>query len=523
MASKAKSNLVRISRIHGGHVLGLEESTLDLDLVTVIEGKNATGKSSHLALARSVLGIDRTSLAKLARVNGSGDEEPFGEVLLIGQDWEARVTKRGDQTQRVAERVGEDWREIRRPVEWLRDLIDQGANPAVWLAMDDEAKTTAVLEAMRIEGYTREAALKAAGLEGFSLPPIPRGLHPLEELEQIEAAVFSCRTEVNNQRRTKHEAAQSLLAGLPAEPPTDLADQVARLETSASSMSGEVARAEAAASSAEREAIAAADGAYEIAEANALGTFRATAAKLRTAHEARVAEIQAEAERKIAAALAETQSRIDALRAQGEGARDAAREAAEAAKAAARKALEDARAASEGKRAELAKVTEHLAGLRAQQQAIATDRHVRAAAAKDEAEARQHEARAAALTKALEALTRYKLELAAQLPIKGLAVKFDEKGRKSLTLDRVPLGQVNKARLAELAVEVSLLRQPKDDGRPHLPLVLLDDAEKLDPEARIALFRECAARGTQIIAAVVGPNAPLRILRGEEALGGEAA
>ena len=78
---------------------------------------------------------------------------------------------------------------------------------------------------------------------------------------------------------------------------------------------------------------------------------------------------------------------------------------------------------------------------------------------------------------------------------------------------------MNKGRLAELATEVSLLRSaaPPSDGRPYAPIILLDDLERVDPEARAALLRAVAARGAQVIAAVT-TSEPLRVLRGERAL-----
>lgn len=505
--------------VHG--VLGVEDSVIDLSDVTVLTGSNATGKSSHLKALRSALGIDRTALARLARI-GDGPEDPEGpsvEVLLVGEDREVQVTRKGAGSPEVRERVGEDWRVVPRPVEWLRQLVDvEAANPALWLAADDETRAAAVLAAMPLEGYSREAALKAAGLDSFRLPPIPQGLHPLEDLEQVEAAVFNSRTEVNRQERAEADAAAKLLAGLPAEAPADAGPEVAKLANATDAKAADLARAEEAVEAEERQAAQAATAELRAAQDRIGAAFKAKAGELRAAHERQAAEIRAAAERRVAELLAETETAIDALKTKGEAAIDEAQAKAEAARTAARDRRTHADLELAQRREAVAADREKLAALRERQRAAETDRHVRATAEAAKAKAREHATRAAALTAEIEALKRYRLQLAERLPIKGLAVRFDDKGRKSLTLDGVPLAQVNDGRLVELATEVSLLRsKPADPARPHLPLVLLDGLEKLDPKARAALLREVASRGAQVVAAVVGPDA-LRALRGEEAV-----
>jgi len=511
---------LHVARLTVHNVLGIEDSTIDLSTITLLEGRNGSAKSSHVKALRSALGVDRTSLARLARVreDGTPADDPTVEVLLVGEDREVRVTKKGGDSAKVDERVGDDWREVKRPVEWLRDLVDtQAANPALWLASDDEAKAVAVLEAMPLDGYDRTAALVAAGLESFRLPPIPGGMHPLVELEHIEDAVFSARTKVHEEERREHDAATKLLAGLPADAPADIAGEVEALERTLSVHHAEIVREESDANAAEDRAIQAAEADHRVVMERVSGSFKGDAAKLRRAHETMAAEIRADAERRIAALLAETEAAVDGLKTEGEADLQAADAALDASRTAARQAREKARVATEGRKREQAKGREELSGLRARQQSIETDKHVRATAAEAEKKAREHHARAKALTESIEALKRYRLELAEKLPVKGLAVKFDEKGRKSLTLDGVPLSQVNDGRLAQLATEVSLLRtKPPKAGQPYLPIVLLDGLEKVDPSARAALLREVAARGSQVIAAVVGQDS-LRVLTPETA------
>jgi len=520
-----KSGRLTIARLTVHGVLGVEDSTIDLEKITVLSGQNASGKSTHLKALRSCLGIDRTALARLTRIPDGQDAaapedllpgEPSVEVLLVGEDREVQVTRRGSGSPEVRERVGEDWRKVPRPVEWLHALLDvEAANPALWLAADDEARATAVLAAMPLEGYSREAALQAAGLLGFRLPPLPTGLHPLEDLELVEDAVFSARTEIKRQERAEHDAATKLLSGLPAEAPGDVADRIAQSEEAIRTLEAQIVREEAAAEAAQREAVQSATATAKAAVDKATADFREKAAKLRAFHESAAAEARAEAERLVAKHLAEVEAKIAEFKEWADIEAGTAREAEAKARQAAVLEREEARAESDLPKRALAEVRELLAADREQQRSADTDRHVRATAEAAEAKARDHEARAGELTAGIEALRRYRLELAGRLPVKGLAVAFDEKGRKSLTLDGVPLAQVNTGRLVELATEVSLLRCGK--GTAALDVILLDGIENLDPKARAALLREVAARGAQVIAAAV-TDGPFRVLRGEDAL-----
>ena len=196
---------LRIARLHIAQVLGAEEQTIDFGEVTELRGPNASGKSTILATIRALL-IGRTSLAKLVHLeDGEPAGIPEGEVLLVGDDCEAKIRRRGDGSPEVKVRQGETW--TTHGADWLRGMVDSAADPARWLAASDEDKALMALEALPLPGYSRRAALDAAGLAGFRLPPIPEGLHPLEDLELVERAVFDSRTAVNGDRRRESDAA----------------------------------------------------------------------------------------------------------------------------------------------------------------------------------------------------------------------------------------------------------------------------------------------------------------------------
>ena len=499
--SSTSPNRLRLHRLIVKNYAGfIEETIIDFDpRVTVVRGRNATKKSSILSALRCVLGIDRQAASRRAHIDpvDGSVAKPELEAVLLGEDREIHVRRVGDGSPEVRERVGEDWRQVPRPGEWLRDLVDvQGANPQLFLDAKDEDKAAMILEAIDLPSYSREEALRAAGMEGFRLPPIPEGLHPLEDLEKVMAAIFSSRTEVNAQERRESDAAKKLLQDLPAEPPGDITKAVAQGEAGTSHLASEI----------DRETMAAGAALNEVT-LRVEASFKSEAAALRSKHQQKAAELRAATEKRIAELLAETETAIDTIRTRGEG----ELEHAEAARVAVLEAI-----AAKGRT--LATLREKLAGLRAQQTNIETDRRLRATAKEARTAAETHKARADELTAGLEALKRYRAQLAGSLPFKGLEVSFDEKGKTVITLDRIPIDQVNTGRLKEFADEVTLLRGAAPSGdRPFLPLVLVDWIESIDDEARARHLQALAARGAQVVAALV-QSSPLEVRHGDAAL-----
>lgn len=493
--------------------------------VTVLRGENASNKSTILAALRCGLGIDRVAASRRSHIGQDGTPaKPEIEIELRGDDRELHVRRVGDGSPEVRERVGEDWRVVPRPVEWLRDLVDvQAAVPEGFIEASNDDRATMLLEALELPGYSRAEALAAAGLDAFQLPPIPEGLHPLEDLEKVMDAVFSSRTEVNRQRDTEAEAAKKLLAGLPAEAPDDPADQLAAAEDDLRVRSDDLARAEEANDRLRADAVAAAARELQAVRERSAARTAAQADALHAKHETVAAEIRAEAERRIADLAADVERQIAEARAVADAAIQGAVEAEAGARTAADKAHADARAELASRAAALGAKREAVAALREQQRTAAQDRHVRGIAAEALQKAEAHATRSHKLTAGLQALRQYAVGLAGKLPIKGLEVRYDDKGRRTMSLDGVPLDQLNTGRLRELADEVALLHaEARAGGRVSIPLILLEWMEQVDEGRRAEHLRALAARGAQVVAAVVAPG-PLKVLRGEAAIGGEAA
>ena len=493
-------NRLRLHRLTVEGFAGIEgEQVIDFDReVTIISGRNASNKSSLLAALRSVLGIDRQAAARRAHILPDGStSKPRIEVVLLGTDREIHIRRVADGSPEVREKNGEDWRIVPRPVEWLRDLIDvHGANPQLFLQAKDEDKAAMILEALDLPEYSRAAALREAGMESFRLPAIPEGLHPLEDLERVVDAIRTGRTEVGAQEKLERATATKLVADLPAAAPKDVAEQVKLGEGVTANLATAIAQEMEVVASKHREAEAAIKATFDRERTRLETALQVEAARLRAAAEARVAELSAERDTAI----------------------DAARTAGEAELSHADVARDLALKSINSKKATLAEGREKLAAYRAQQGGVETDRKVRGLAMEARQKADGHKKRYDELTAGIEGLNRYRLKLAGALPIKGLEVTFTDKGKAVITLDRVPIEEVNDGRLARLSNEVSALRARPAGDRPYLALILMDWLERIDEGARATHLRALAAGGAQIVAAVVDAT-PLEVRKGEAALG----
>ncbi len=528
LAPPASDLRVRLHRLTAKNFAGVggEEFVIDFAPdVTVLCGENASLKSTVIAALRCVLGIDRVAASRRAHIAPDGTtSKPEIEIVLVGEDREIHVRRVGDGSPEVRERVGEDWRVVPRPVDWLRELVDvRGAVPAGFLQAKDDDRVTMLLEALELPGYSRDEALEAAGLPSFRLPPIPEGLHPLEDIETVMGAVFNSRTEVNRQRDSEKDAATKLLAGLPAEAPEGQGAAVEAADAEAQRLTEQLARGEEEATASSREAIRLAQAAHEQLVERIRTDFKEFAGVRRGAHEHRAAELRAEVERQITEEAEALEQAIGENRLTGEALMEAAGEALREAEATTQADRAKDETALQVLRQELTEARERLVALREQQRSMETDRHVRATAQEALAKSEQHAARSEELTAGIKALRRYAVELAGSLPIKGLEVRFDEQGRRLVTLDKIPLGQVNDGRMQELADEVSMLHAvARVGGQPYLPILLIDWMERVDEQRRAAHLRALADDGAQVVAAVVHPG-PLRALRGEEAIGAVTA
>ena len=510
MALTKDKGELRVVALQIKDVLGAAEASLKFGrAVTILEGPNESGKSTILAALQAALGGG--NLAKLARVNKDGTPtgEPEVVLLLEGEGSEAyRAERKGDKA-RVRSRVGdtEAFEDVPKPQAWLSSLYDpQGANPVRFLTAADKDRALLLLEALDLK-FDRPALLAEMGVEEKELPAIPRGLHPLLEVEMIRDAVFRARTGVNRDQKSAAAAADQVRRATPAVLPGDPSAELQQLEVEAREQSAAVAQEEEAAKAAHRAAGQAADAEHSLVEGRLIAEFKAWVQKRRGEHERKAAEIRAAAEKRIADLLAEVETEIDGRRTADERELERADEGQAAAREAAATAYEAALDALKTRREDLERKVARLGELRGQADLAKKAATLHEQAKAFDVQAEQLDEESKRLTAALAALDGYRRRMAEDLPIPGLEIEG-----QVIRVHGVPFEQLNAAQRTAIAVEVATLRARGS----RLPVIFVDDAEKLDRQHFDALVDELRRRKVQAVVARV-TDGPFKVTTADEA------
>jgi DNA-binding protein len=459
-------------------VLGIEELSLEPGKITVLEGKNAAGKSSVLKAIQAALG--RGNLMELRKINSA--EKP--EVVLVAQSDtnEYRISRKGEKL-RVQSRVGDTaaFEDIRSPVAWLSGLFDgQGCNPIKFKQADDKTKAIMILEALTLD-LDRDALWAELGIDREEIGPVPdKGLHPLEELAWIRREIYTTRTGVNRDAQQKHGSAEQLKREIPAVVP-DIDEDINRLEEHISNVTLSI-------NNDHHEA----QKIHDEQERSAIEECTEQVQELRSAYEAEAARKRAELEASLSAAkdLIEKAvvSRLE-TRAQKIKQADANRAERQIKIAAAEK--------------ELSAHREQLAALKIQRDNATKAKALQQQAEQFEADAIALKAKSERLTTAIDALDSFRSRLADDLPIPGLKIEDNE-----ITVNGVKIDQLNDAQQLEIGTSIAIERAKKFP----LPLVYIDGFETLDTENQRRLIKRFAAEpNIQVIMARVTDSKELEV------------
>lgn len=464
---------LRVVSVSVRDVLGAREFVMEPGRITLMEGANGSGKTTALAAIQAALGGG--SIAKLARVDPAGKEaEPEVVLMLQGDGEETYRVERDADGLRVRSRVGDTaaFEDVRRPQEFLSAIFDAaGSSPVRFLTAPDKDRVLMALEAIDVKLDT--ATLRAEmGLSidewaahAPSLPVATR--QPFEALAHIRESVFRARTGLNTSARDKRGSAEQMRLNLPAKLPENATRQRDEAASAVENLAADVAREEETNEAAYRAAVKDAEHAHEVKRGEVWADFEAAAAEIRAKAEAQIAEHRQRAEE------------VEAE----------ARKAMNAAKSQAATRQVEARAASAERREILSAARVELAKLNAEVEAASKARGLAEQADRFGAEAAELEARSQRLTTAIEALDAHRRRLLDALPIPGLTI--DD---KAIKVNGVPYDQLNLEQRTRIAVKIACLR-----AKGRLPLVFVDDAEKLDTEHFRALVGELEAQGVQAI------------------------
>lgn len=470
--------MLRVIGIKGKNILGLEEIGIEPGKVTVIRGRNGTGKTSALELVKAVFG--GTNLATLKRIGAPEDEEPEAVIILKGPEGEFELTKKGAKTVDIKKRViGEDgsptqaFEKVKKPASFVRALVDgKMMNPIDFLTeKDDNKRVLLLLAALPLE-LDSAALFTVMGVSPGEIGPIPTGLHPLQELSLIREDVFKTRTGVNTDMSGYKKSVDKIKRSLPAEIPTGLTEEITSLDE-------EISTAEVANEKQKQERCAKIDAQIE----NLKNRQTAYEQRERAAMERLAASKRAAVEDEISimandlvAELEETHARQEDNVIEFNAERTAVMEESF-----------DVSRATEKK-----KIT--LATLREQQKTVVAQLANKDMADDFQGKADSLESESERLTHAIKALDQYRRDLAQNLPIEGLEIDG-----AVIRLHGIPFEQLNTAKRIKLAVKVACLRS-KDKT---LPLMLIDGAEALDSHSFGLLESEIDKQNVQLIAGCV--------------------
>lgn len=443
---------MKVREIEITNILGIDSLTIRPGALTVIEGRNASGKTSVLEALKAVLsGGHDPSLIR----NGADESE----VLITLADgielWKRITPERSTLTVRHPQ-----FGKISKSQAWLDKIVDSiSLDPVAFLTAAPRDRVNILLEAIPMQVSAEQLGfLPAAVLDGKNLDG-----HALEVLGAIGKELYDQRTGVNRAAREKRATAAQISGTLPPAAPIaegGWAQKVEELRGTLSELqSGTRKRVEAL----REEARAAADAAKDacskyVTEVNA-------------ELERRIAELRAEADRRKADVVAKRDAKITAANEH----RDVL--------------LAQEQAAYEP---HLKELNEQLGQARAMLEQETRAAQTRQFVERLQTDATDLERQSEQLTEAMRQLDSVKASLLEKLPIADLEISGGD-----ILVDGIQFDRVNESRRVRLAIEIARLRAGE------LSLIVVDNIERLD-SASFEIFKAAALEsGLQFIAAKV--------------------
>lgn len=211
----------RISRVEISNILGAKHVCFEPGTLTVISGRNGSGKSSVLSALSRIFqkGHDSSLLRRGSK---------FGEILITLDDGSTiryRVTERTTTTE-ITDAVGNEVAAPRSFVEELGDAL--AVDPARLLLAKPEELAQILLETMPVK-FSQAELQEACGEECW----IVANDMALEDVDTLSKQIYETRTTANRQAKEAETTAKQLKASLPPAEQTnvDWASRVSELRT----------------------------------------------------------------------------------------------------------------------------------------------------------------------------------------------------------------------------------------------------------------------------------------------------
>ncbi len=333
---------------------------------------------------------------------------------------------------------------VKAPATYLKTLAaGLGFDPIGFLASDPKERAAFLLQNLPLT-FPADEVNVALGVPVVTAPV------SLQKLNELRQGKYDARTELNRKARDLEGTIKDMERALPSDPGKDWGTERDRLSAKLSGIVSEIATV--------------------------------------------ASQIELEAEQEKTRKRGEIREKIDALNVELSDHLAAVEKAAASSLAEATAALEAERAA----------LSEELGTAKAradqEQQAVG----IRNAIAERKKALEGHISEEMRLSKAIERLDKLKHAKLKELPIDGLDLKVDSKGRPVILIDSIPLDKLNRQQQLYVAIQAVSLAAGK------LPLILCEAAE-LD-SAHVAELTEAAkGAGLQLVLARWKDNAPLEV------------
>lgn len=462
------------------NILGIESLEVKPGSVTLIEGANATGKTSVLDALRSA--FDGSHDATLLR---QGAEE--GEIVLVLDDG-TEVKKTVSPGSSAVSVKHPTFGKISKPATYLKKLSDAlSLNPIEFLTAPAKERVDLLLKAVPMSVTADQLSfVPVAALNGISLDG-----HALEVIGKIARSIYDLRTGVNRACKEKQATAKQMAETLPAEPPNGnwkqeldntLAESSA-LQRATSAQVGEI-----------KSVFVKARDVWE-------GRFNQHKGEVETETRNRIDQLRAEFEREVEKVKADGAIEIESSRQKTHDLVQQAQDSRDS----------DLKALEAEFRPKEAALKERIGHARAMVEQHTKAESTREFIAQLGSDAAQLDAEATKLTHSLGQLEILKSSLLEKLPIEGLEVRDGD-----IYIGGLPFDRVNESRKIRLAIEIAKLRAGS------LGLVAVDGLERLDSAAFKAFAKQAAKSGLQFVIAKV-TDAPSLSVSSDLEQNGDAA
>ena len=455
---------MEVSKIRFKNVLGLEEFSMEPGKVTVLSGRNGSGKSSAIRGLRNM--VEGGSLAEIRNVDADPQEK--AEIALAFEDDELGqiLAHKNESRLDVKKQVGDSaaFEKQPKPAEFLKSLFDGKLNnPMSFLTCRDKDRVQIILEAIDLE-YDAVELWEKLGLDPDDFDPVPEGLHPLIEIKMHREHIFKTRTGINRDEKQKRAHCDQTRRAVPATIPT--VEGLTEKEDELSGLKAEKVRLSERAihdHQATMKTISSNHDEFKRAKQTELDNYRI--------------HLEAEMDRK----LNEKREQIGNEISNHHAVSDEAIAKADADR-------EEASAGIDELTEEILAIQDIVSTKREQEKDAVRIRTLHEQAAKAEEEADDLEQLSKGLTDALEILDNYKAAMCANLPIPGLDITDNV-----VTVNGIKWDQLNTAQRITIAAKIACLRLQSS----RFKVVFVDGAEALDSESFSALVEELKAADAQ--------------------------